>query len=91
MEKRMRLTKFMGYLSAIFLAYVFICYLISPHDMNSTVNYCFSDTAELKNFETQLNEKNISFSQVSDTTIKISKENKKQADSLFNKISTEEW
>ena len=58
-----------------------------PHNMNTTVNYCFSDQSELEGFELKLEEENISFSQISDTTVNISKDNEEQADTIFYQIT----
>lgn len=54
--------------------------------MNTTANYCFSDKSELIEFESKLNEWNISFSQISDTTVRISKSNENQADIIFKQV-----
>ena len=48
--------------------------------------YCFSDKSELEGFELELEEENISFSQLSDTTVNISKDNEEQADTIFHQI-----
>lgn len=83
----MRITKIAGYISGALLVFLFIGYLMVPRDMNTTVNYCFSDKSELEDFELKLEEENISFSKISDTTIKIPKDHEKQADNIFYQIT----
>ena len=86
MERKTGIIKIMGCLSSALLVYLFIGYLMAPHNMNTTVNYCFSDQSELEGFELELEEENISFSQLSDTTVNISKDNEEQADTIFHQI-----
>lgn len=87
MERKMGITKFIGCLSSALLVCLLIGYLMVPHNMNTTVNYCFSDQSELEGFELKLEEENISFSQISDTTVNISKDNEEQADTIFYQIT----
>lgn len=87
MKRKMRLTTVMGGLSAFFIVWVCMAHLLIPHDMNTTSNYCFSDKTELLNFELKLKEEKIPYSQISETTVKISKDNTEQADIIFNQIS----
>ena len=86
MKREIGITKVIVCLSTVLLVFLFIGYLIVPHDMNTTVNYCFSDKSELIEFGSKLNERNISFSQISDTTVRISKSNENQADNIFNQV-----
>ena len=86
MKREIGITKVIGCLSMALLVFLFIGYLIVPHDMNTTANYCFSDKSELIKFESKLNEWNISFSQISDTTVRISKSNENQADIIFKQV-----
>lgn len=87
MERKIGITKVIGCLSSAFLVCLLIGYLMVPHNMNTTVNYCFSDQSELEGFELKLEEENISFSQISDTTVNISKDNEEQADTIFYQIT----
>lgn len=87
MERKTGIIKIMGCLSSALLVFLFIGYLMAPHNMNTTVNYCFSDQSELEGFELELEEENISFSQISDTTVNISKNNEEQADTIFYQIT----
>lgn len=87
MERKMGITKVIGCLSSALLVCLLIGYLMVPHNMNTTVNYCFSDQSELEGFELKLEEENISFSQISDTTVNISKDNEEQADTIFYQIT----
>lgn len=87
MKREIGITKVIGGLSTGLLVFLFIGYLIVPHDMNTTVNYCFSDKSELAEFELKLEEGNIAFSQTSNTTVKITKGNENQADLIFNQIT----
>lgn len=86
MERKTGIIKVMGCLSSALLVLLLIGYLIAPHNMNTTINYCFSDQSELEGFELKLEEANISFSQISDTTVNLSKDNKEQADTIFSQI-----
>lgn len=86
MERKMGITEIIGYLSSALLVWLLIGYLLAPHNLNTTVNYCFSDKSELVGFELKLEEENISFSQISDTTVNISKDNEEQADNIFYQI-----
>lgn len=87
MKRKTGIIKIMGCLSCALLVFLFIGYLMAPHNMNTTVNYCFSDQSELDGFELELEEENISFSQISDTTVNISKDNEEQADTIFYQIT----
>ena len=87
MERKTGIVKIMGCLSSALLVFLLIGYLMAPNNMNTTVNYCFSDQSELDGFELELEEENISFSQISDTTVNISKDNEEQADTIFYQIT----
>ena len=87
MERKTGMVKIMGCLSSALLVLLFIGYLMAPHNMNTTVNYCFSDQSELEGFELKLEEENVSFSQISDTTVNVSKDNEEQADTIFYQIT----
>lgn len=87
MERKTGIIKIMGCLSSALLVSLLIGYLMAPNNMNTTVNYCFSDQSELDGFELELEEENISFSQISDTTVNISKDNEEQADTIFYQIT----
>ena len=87
MERKTGIIKIRGCLSSALLAFLLIGDLMAPNNMNTTVNYCFSDQSELDGFELELEEENISFSQLSDTTVNISKDNEEQADTIFYQIT----
>lgn len=87
MERKTGIVKVMGCLSSVLLVFLLVGYLMAPHNMDTTVNYCFSDQSELEGFELKLEEENISFSKISDTTVNISKANEEQADTIFYQIT----
>lgn len=86
MKRNLRITKIIGCLSSVFIICVIIGLITVPHKMNNTTNYCFSDKSEVQIFEQKLKEENISFSQISDTTVSIVNDDKKKADNIFNQI-----
>lgn len=86
MKPRMGITKIMFYLSSAFLIILIASYIMVSSKMDCTKNYCFSDKLELLIFEQRLATENISFSQLSDTTVNISKDNEKRADTIFEQI-----
>lgn len=86
MERKTGIVKIMGCLSSALLIFLLIGYM-SSHNMDTTVNYCFSDQSELEGFELKLEKENISFSQISDTTVNISKDNEEQVDTIFYQIT----
>lgn len=86
MKGRKGLITVVGYLSVAFLVWICLAYIFIPHNNNTTSNYCFSDKTELLDFESKLKEENIPFSRISETSIKISKNNTEQADQVFNQI-----
>ncbi|MCI6855193.1 MAG: hypothetical protein MR908_07845 [Firmicutes bacterium] len=87
MKLRTGMTKVMFYLSSAFLAILIVSYIMVSPKMDYTKNYCFSDKSELLIFEQKLAIENISFSQLSDTTVNISKDDEKRADNIFEQIS----
>ena len=86
MERKTGIVKIMGCLSSALLIFLLIGYM-SSHNMDTTVNYCFSDQSELEGFELKLEKENISFSQISDTTVNIAKDNEEQVDTIFYQIT----
>lgn len=85
MKRRIGITKIIGCLSCAFLVLLIIGSFVAPHNMGDTKNYCFSDITELELFEKKLEEENISFSRLSDTTVNIS-DNEEQADQIYYQI-----
>lgn len=86
MKRNSGITKIIGCLSSVFIVWVIIGLIIVPHKMNNTTNYCFSDKSEVLIFEQKLKEENISFSQISDTTVNIINDNREKADNIYNQI-----
>lgn len=87
MKKGLGITKWMCYGASTLLIILMIGLGLAPivtHKMNTTQNYCFSDTSELQAFEQKLNEEEIPFSRLSDTTVNISKEYGKEADNIYH-------
>ena len=83
MPKQFGITKIMGVISAFFLMLLVIGFIV-PRNISNTTNYCFSDVTERTFFEQKLKENKISFSQISDTTVQIGKENEEKADNIFS-------
>lgn len=86
MKRGLGITKWMCYGASVCLIILVIGFALVPistHKMNDTQNYCFSDTSEMQVFEQKLNEEEIPFYRLSDTTINISKEYAKEADSIY--------
>lgn len=73
MERKTSITKVMAYLSSAFLIFLLIGFILIPNKMSNTKNYCFSDKTELMFFEQKLEDENISFTRLSDTTVNIKK------------------
>jgi len=86
MREKIGITKIVGCLSGFLLICLLIGFIVVPHDLSDTQNYCFSDNTDLVLFEQKLEEENIPFSRLSDTSINISKDNAKIADEIFNNI-----
>ncbi len=85
MRERMGIIKIVGCLSGLLLICLLLGFVVAPHDLGDTKNYCFSDNAELTLFEQKLEAENISFSRLSDTSVKVSIDNEKMADEIFSK------
>lgn len=86
MTKGLGITKWMCYGASVLLIILMLGFGLAPivtHKMSDTRNYCFSDTSELQAFEQKLNEEEIPFSHLSDTTVNISKEYGKEADNIY--------
>lgn len=86
MKKGLGITKWMCYGASVCLIILMIGFVLAPistHRMNNTQNYCFSDMLELQIFEQKLNDEEIPFSRLSDTTINISKAYAKEADNIY--------
>lgn len=86
MKRNIGITKIIGCLLSVFIVWVIIGLIIVPHKMNNTTNYCFSDKSEVLIFEQKLKDEDISFSQISDTTINIVNDNKEKADNIYNQL-----
>ena len=86
MREKIGIIKIVGCLSSFLLICLLVGVIVAPHNLSDTKNYCFSDKAELTLFEQKLEEENISFSQLSDTSINVSKNNEKKADEIFYNI-----
>lgn len=84
MPKQFGITKIMGVISAFFLMLLVIGFIVVPRNISNTTNYCFSDVTDRTFFEQKLKENKISFSQISDTTVQIGKENEEKADNIFS-------
>lgn len=89
MKNRFGLTKIMFYLSSVFLVVFVIGVIVFPsitYKMKNTQNYCFSEKSELQVFMQKLNEENIPFSQLSDTTVNVLKTYGNQVDSIYQGV-----
>ena len=86
MKLKIGITKIMFYVSSVFLIILIVGYIMVSSKMDYTKNYCFSDKSELLIFEQRLATENISFAELSDTTVNISKDDEKRADTIFEQI-----
>ncbi len=82
------ITKFMLIISSFLLIVIISGFLISGKvkGQMENQNYLLSSTEEQKIFEEMLNENEIPYEKISDTSFSVEKEWKDKADDIFNKL-----
>lgn len=86
MKGKVGITKIMSYVSFALLIVLVVGFIMIPHKVTDSKNYCFSDKQELELFQSKLEEENIKSQQLSGTTVNISREDKQKADYIYEQI-----